>query len=139
MNNRIQRGNVAELAVASEASKRGYVVCLPISHNSHYDLIIDNGTLNRIQVKRVYKVNNHGSSVRCVEGRRIHSKQRWAYPEDSYDFLLACDVDTNDIWIIPFETTAKYKAQIYLDSKEEYRNQWSLLGYEHNQQSETIV
>lgn len=97
------------------------------------------GVLHRIQIKRVYRVNNHGTIMRCVEGRRIHSNQRWSYPADSYDFLMACDVDSNDIWIIPFKKATSYKAQIYLDSKNEYKNQWSLLRSDANQQLETIV
>lgn len=128
MNNRVQRGSVAELVVAAEASKRGFVVSMPISHNSHYDLILDNGKLYRVQVKRVYTVNNHGSLAKCVESRRISGKKRWQYPDDSYDFLVACDVDSNDTWIIPFEIATKYKAQIYLGSKDKYKNQWVLVG-----------
>lgn len=131
MNNRIQRGNVAELVVASEASKRNITVSMPISHNSYYDLILDiHQKLFRVQIKRVYLVNNHGRKIICVESRRISGKKRWAYPDTSYDFLLACNPDTNDIWFIPFEITKHYKAQIYLDTEKtnQYKNQWSLLG-----------
>lgn len=125
--NRITRGQVAELLVATEATKRGVTVSLPMSHNSHYDLILDSNKLFRGQVKRVYEVNNHGTKTKCVESRRIKGNSRWKYPDGSYDFLIACDCETNDIWFIPFEVANKYKAQIYLGSKDEYKNQWSLL------------
>lgn len=130
MNNRIQRGNVAELIVATEASRRGFVVLLPISHNCHYDLVIDNGNkLRRVQVKRAYKVDNHGKKTFCVESRRISGKKRLAYPDDGYDVLIAVDVDGNRLWIIPFCATKEYKAQIYLETEKATRflNDWSLI------------
>ena len=115
------------MVVATEALKNDFLVSTPISHNSHYDLIIDNGNLHKIQVKRVYSVNNHGRQMKCVESRRISGKNRKPYEDKSYDYLFACDVDTNDIWILPFKFASKYKAQIYLDSKDEYKNKWNLL------------
>lgn len=116
-NNRIQRGNVAELVVAAELSKRGYTVSLPISHNSHYDLIVDIGDkLVRLQVKRAYTQNNHGKTIRCVESRRISGKKRWAYRDNAFDYLVACDVDRSDVWFVPAEAASSYKAQIYLDA-----------------------
>jgi len=132
--NTVARGTEAELMVATQATKRGSVVCLPISHSSEYDLIIDNGKLNRIQVKRAYEVNNHGTKTMCVETRRIlvkHSGKKGSvanhYSEDGYDYLIAVDCENNIYWIIPKNITSQYKAQIYLSSKDDYKNQWSLL------------
>lgn len=146
--NTIARGTVAELLVSAELSKLGLTVCLPLNHNSEYDLVADshNG-LRKVQVKRAYKVNNHGTNVLCVETRRIlvkHSGRKGSvagkYSENGYDFLIACDVDTNNFWIIPREKTAQFKAQIYLTKgMEQYLNQWTLLGDYANQQSERIV
>ncbi len=131
--NRITRGTIAELIVSSEATKRGFNVCLPLSHNSSYDLIVDGKELYKIQVKRAYKVNNHGTKTLCVESRKIKGNQRWAYKETDYDFLIACDCETNDVWIFPYSMSSKYKAQIYLVSKKDYENQWTLLGDVVNQ------
>ena len=130
MNNRIQRGNVAELLVASEISKLGYVVCFPVSHNSHYDLVVDTGSkMIRVQIKRSYKVNSHGKNVSCVEGRRFSGGNSSRYPDNSYDTMIACDVDTNEFWIIPYSVASKYKAQIYLETedKSRFKNDWTLL------------
>jgi hypothetical protein len=128
MNNRIQRGNVAELIVASEASKRQYVVSLPISHNSHYDLLLDRlgiGKIIKCQVKRAYFNDNHGYKILCIESRRISGKRRYSYPCNSYDYLVACNVDNNDIWFIPKEVADGYKAQVYLGLKmNKYKNKW---------------
>jgi len=132
MNNRIQRGNVAELMVAAEASKRNFIVSIPLSHNSHYDLILDKGFgtgLICVQVKRAYLVEYHRKKTLCVEGRRISGGKRNVYPEKGYDYLIACNVDNGDVWIMPRHHTRQYKAQIYLETKQNncFKNQWSLL------------
>ena len=135
--NRVARGSEAELIVATYAVKNGFVVSFPISHSSEYDLIIDNGKLSRIQVKRAYKVNNHGKEVLCVETRRIlvkHSGLKGAvssrYSEKGYDFLVAVDCDNNCFWVIPKSATDEYKAQIYLTTEKmiQYKDKWSVLN-----------
>lgn len=135
-NNRVARGTEAEMMVATRAVKNGFTVCTPLSHASEYDLIIDSGKLHRIQVKRAYEVNNHGTKVLCIETRRIlvkHSGKKGSvagsYSIDGYDYLIAVDCDNDNYWIIPKCETSQYKAQIYLTSKQEkFKNQWSLLG-----------
>lgn len=135
--NTIQRGAIAELVVAAELTKKGCVVSLPLSHGSSYDLIVDiNNNLLRIQVKRAYSTNNHGSKALCVETRRIlvkHSSKKGSvarqYANDSFDFLIACDVDDNNFWIIPLNIVKSYKAQIYLNAarSKEFKNNWTFL------------
>ena len=135
--NTVARGTVAELMVATELSKSELTVCLPLNHSSEYDLIVDtNSGLKKVQVKRAYNVNNHGTKRLCVETRRIlvkHSGKKGSvvgrYSDNGYDFLVACDVDSNTFWVIPKSVASKYKAQIYLTAKmEQYKNQWSLVG-----------
>lgn len=148
MKNTVARGSEAELLVALIATQQGFTVSTPITHHSEYDLIIDTGMrLNRVQVKRAYEVNNHGSKVLCVETRRIlvkHSGQKGStassYSDNGYDFLIAVDCNNRSCWVIPREETRRFKAQIYLGSKmQPYFEQWNVLGDVVNQQSETIV
>src|SRR5688572_19292566 len=148
MKNTIARGSEVELIVATKAVKNGHTVSFPISHSSQYDLIIDAGKLNRIQVKRAYRVNNHGKHVLCVETRRIlvkHSGKRGSvaqrYNDNGYDFLIAHDCETDFSWVIPIAVAQKYKAQIYLETEklERFKEQWSVLADVANQQSETAV
>lgn len=136
-NNRVARGSEAELIVATYAVKNGFVVSLPISHSSEYDLIVDNGKLSRIQVKRAYKVNNHGKEAICVETRRIlvkHSGTKRSvagrYSDNGYDYLIAVDCDNDCFWIIPKIVTNGYKAQIYLNTEKmnQYKNEWAVLS-----------
>ena len=135
--NTIARGTVAELCVATELSKKEITICMPLNHSSEYDLIADTSKgLERIQVKRAYINNNHGYKQLCVETRRImvkHSGKKGSvaksYSQNGFDYLIACDVDNNNFWIIPIKKVLEYKAQIYLGSKmEQYKNQWSLVG-----------
>ena len=146
MKNTIARGQEAELMVSLIATQKEFVVSIPLNHSSEYDLIIDSGILNRIQVKRAYEVNNHGGKTFCVETRRIlvkHSGVKGSvassYTNNGYDFLIAVDCKNNKFWVIPKSIARLYKAQIYLgDKMNPYLSQWNLLG-EVNQQSETIV
>ena len=136
MKNTIARGSEAELMVSLVATQQGFSVSVPITHHSEYDLIIDSGKLSRIQVKRAYEVNNHGTKVLCVETRRIlvkHSGKKGSvagkYSDNGYDFLIAVDCKNRGFWIIPRIETARFKAQIYLTEKMQvFFEQWSLLG-----------
>lgn len=147
MKNTIARGSEAELMVSLVATQQGFTVSVPITHHSEYDLIIDSGKLNRIQVKRAYEVNNHGTKVLCVETRRIlvkHSGKKGSiarsYTDDGYDFLVAVDCKNKGFWIIPRAITAKFKAQIYFTEKMQvFFEQWSVLGGVANQSSETKI
>lgn len=137
MKNTVARGCEAELMVSLIATQQGLAVSLPITHNSEYDLIVDSGSkLSRVQVKRAYEVNNHGTKVLCVETRRIlvkHSGKKSSvanrYSENGYDFLIAVDCKNKGFWVIPRTETARYKAQIYLGEKmQKFFEQWNLLG-----------
>jgi len=145
MKNTIARGSEAELLVSLMATRKGFSVSTPLTHNSEYDLIIDAGELHRIQVKRAYEVNNHGTKVLCVETRRIlvkHSGKRGSiagkYSEFGYDYLIAVDCINNKFWIIHKSIVNKFKAQIYLGEKMSgFLEQWDVLGSVANQSSET--
>lgn len=135
MKNTIARGNEAELMVSLIAIKKGYIVSNPLNHSSEYDLIIDTGKLHRVQVKRAYEVNNHGTKALCVETRRIlvkHSGKKGSvassYSENGYDYLIAVDCVNSKFWIIHKLIASKFKAQIYLGEKmKDFLGQWDVL------------
>lgn len=135
MKNTIARGNEAELMVALDATRKGYIVSEPLNHSNEYDLIIDTGKLHRIQVKRAYEVNNHGTKVLCVETRRIlvkHSGKKGSiassYSDNGYDYLIAVDCDNSRFWVIHKSIASKFKAQIYLGEKMKgFLEQWHVL------------
>ena len=141
MKNTVARGSEAELMVSLVAVQQGFNISVPLNHHSEYDLIIDSGKLNRIQVKRAYEVNSHGYKRLCVETRRITVKHSGktgviakTYADDGYDFLIAVDCKNRGFWILPRAVTMKYKAQIYLGKeKQQFFEQWNLLGGGANQ------
>ena len=132
----ISRGTEAELMVCSLLTKNNFKVSLPISHDSQYDIIADNGEeLLKIQVKRAFIVKNKGYDSLVVETIRkmtrsfTHLKSRkQGYSQKGYDYLIACDLENNNFWIIP--KTVETKAQLYLnmDKYYKYKDNWSILN-----------
>jgi hypothetical protein len=145
----LSRGTEVELMVATELVKIGCTVCLPLNHENQYDLVVDNGKrLLKVQAKRAYIHSKGRPNTLCAESRRVlvkHSGDKRSvvrtYDDDGYDFLIACNVSSNEFWIIPRNETKRYKAQVYLTTKAMslFKNQWSLLECDCNQQLETTV
>jgi hypothetical protein len=47
-----QKGDLAELMVAADLRRRGYLICIPFGEDCDYDLVIErHGELERVQVK----------------------------------------------------------------------------------------
>ena len=95
----ISRGLEAEALVIAKLIGHGYHVNLPIAHNRPYDMIAENsaGEFKRIQVKRAHMNNTNKVktlSVSVVRGGI-------PYAADDFDFMIACDVESNRFWVIP--------------------------------------
>lgn len=133
----ISRGVEVELLVASILTQNGISVSLPVSHDNEYDIVADNGNnLLKIQVKRAFWIKNKDRDYLCVETKRQMTRHsdsikipKKDYSIKGYDFLITCDIENNDFWIIPREVTKEYKSQIYLniDKLFTYKDNWSLL------------
>lgn len=132
--NHVARGNTAELLVMYKASEQGFSVFLPITHDNRCDLILSNGSLFKIQVKRVYSATHlSGAIQQRVEGCRILNRRKdgrvWAekYLKGDYDYLAAACPKTNNVWLIPFDVANKYSRQVHLGkSLEIYKNNFDL-------------
>ena len=99
-------GTVSELIAASYFVRNNYIVSKPITDFHEYDLIVDDGTLKRVQVKTAYWDNSKKRYlVSCVtshirgNGKRYNKK----YSEGSFDILCAVEHKTNSIYLIPAE------------------------------------
>lgn len=138
MINQVMRGAETEMLVASKLIQKGANISFPISHHNEYDMIADiNNHLIKIQVKRAFIINSHGKEYLAIGTKRqmtrkssvsrIRTKE---YSDYGYDFLIACDVENQDFWIIPREYTIKYKSQIYLTTEHtiQFKNKWSVIG-----------
>lgn len=101
-----KQGTVSELIASAYFVQKGYVISKPINNLGEYDLIIDNGNLNRVQIKTAYWDNSKKrylislvtSHIRGF-GKRLNKK----YKLNSFDLLCAVQKETNSIYLIPIK------------------------------------
>lgn len=128
MNKQIEKhknGIVAELLAEAYFVGQGYTVSRPISKFSEYDLIVDNGTLKRVQVKSIYwdkSKNRHMLSLVTSHirgnGRRTNKK----YTMSSFDVLCAIESKSRATYLIPIKDIVGMRSMtIYLNDNEKYR------------------
>jgi hypothetical protein len=59
-----QQGNVGIGQAIAYFTKMGYTVCIPLTDSQNYDLIVENGTIQKVQVKTSnYVVKSGGYEV----------------------------------------------------------------------------
>lgn len=131
MSHSIKRGVTAEMLVASKLSELGLDISFPISHLTQYDIIYDNGNkLYKIQVKRAFNLKNKNYTYRSIDCGRKKSEGNITgkYSEYGFDFMIICDIDSNDFWIIP-RVIIGNKKQVYATSKSynQYKNNFVVL------------
>ena len=107
MLNSNHKGNVAELAIATEAAKLGLSVLKPLTEHERYDLAIGlAGRLLRVQCKWA---NYKGNVVRInLAGSRINRSGyvRSTYGADEIDALAAFCGDLDTCYLLPVEMVA---------------------------------
>lgn len=98
-------------------------------------MICDVGNeLIKIQVKRAFKIKNKGIDYlgvgckRQMTSRGVNKIRTQKYSNIGYDFLIICDVDNRDYWVISRNDVGN-KSQIYVTSKNylKYKNNFSIL------------
>lgn len=111
--NKQQQGAVSELLTASYFVQSGYLVSKPITDHWEYDLVVDDGTLKRVQTKTVYWDNSKKRYlISCVtshirgNGRRLNKK----YTESSFDIMVAIEPETLATYIIPVGVVAQRRS-----------------------------
>lgn len=97
-------GNMGELRIAYEFTKRGYIVSIPYGDIARYDLVVDSGKkIYRIQVKTIltktskenyYTIKNFSTSFR-------NSNIRKQYNDSEIDFVCVYLNDINKCLAIP--------------------------------------
>lgn len=116
-----KQGTVSELIASSYFVQQNYVVSKPINDFGEYDLIIDNGKLNRVQVKTAYWDNNKKRYLISLvtshirgNGRRPNKK----YQLSSFDLLCAVQKEANAIYLIPIkEIIGRRSITVYPNKK----------------------
>jgi hypothetical protein len=97
-------GAISELIAAAYFTEKEYVVSKPLTDFHEYDLIIDSGSLQRVQVKTVYWDNQKQRYlISCVTSHIRGNENRYnkKYREDSFDLLCAIERETQAIYLIP--------------------------------------
>jgi hypothetical protein len=98
-----QKGDTAELAVALDLRKRGYLVSFPYGEDSDYDLVVDrDGVLERVQVKYTSS-DGQVILVRCrsyslTKGKIKSTKY---YTAATVDWIAVFDATTDRCYYVP--------------------------------------
>jgi hypothetical protein len=97
------KGDLAELAVASDLLKRGYKIAFPYGEDWDFDLVICRaGTLERVQTKYATSdgcvVNVKCASHSLTNG---HVRATKKYTADMIDWLAVYDATTQQCFYIP--------------------------------------
>lgn len=88
------------LAIAYFGSN-GYVVSVPLNDTQDYDIIVDNGTLYKVQIKATSQLTEHGSY--CVDLRSKGGTKGVVYKtliETEVDYLFVLCADKT-MYLIP--------------------------------------
>ena len=99
-----QKGDFAELKVACDLRRRGYLVLIPFGEEAPYDIVIDrDGRLERVQVKYADRKGAASVEVRCYSQTVISGKVRsiTPYTADSIDWLALYEATSDRCCYIP--------------------------------------
>ena len=99
-----QKGDMAELAIALDLRRRGYVVSIPFGESAPYDLVLDRGAgpLERVQVKHG-RVRNGVVVIRCFSLTIASGKVRSVtpYTPDDVDWIAAWEPVSGRCFYVP--------------------------------------
>ena len=99
-----EKGDFAELKVACDLRRRGYLIAIPFGEESSYDLVVDrDGRLERVQVKYADRGDRSVIEVPCYSQTVINGKVRSVTPYTAkcIDWLAVYDVKTDRCFYIP--------------------------------------
>ena len=98
MSKTVIKGDLGQIRVMYEATRKGYTISVPTTSNSKYDLIIERkGRLERVQVKST-ESDGKTITVRC------QSKNKWSkhrYTSADVDCIICYDSTTDQTYYIP--------------------------------------
>ncbi len=104
-----KQGTVSQLLAAQFFIQKDCIVSIPITDFGEYDLIIDDGKLNRIQVKTIYWDNSKQRYlISCVTShiRGNYRRTNKKYTLMSFDYLLGVEKETQSYYLIPISEIA---------------------------------
>ncbi len=117
-----QKGDLAELKVATDLLSRGFRIAFPYGEDCDYDLICDTGDLHRIQVK--YAESGRGVlAVRCGSHSLTNGKvrRRKLYTAEMIDWIAVFDRTLDRCFYVPARELGNGRGLLHL-RLEEARN-----------------
>ena len=124
--NYTKQGNVGLGYSIAYYTSKGYIVALPLNDAQKYDLIYDNGKLNRVQVKTTRGKSKSGKFI--VQLKTVSGRKNLGFHPDKFDFLFVLTEDFK-MYEIPSIKLMNYKSAIVLNENfEEYKLNFKLLN-----------
>jgi prevent-host-death family protein len=124
-----QKGNVAELAIATEAARLGLSVLKPLTEHEPYDLAFDLGRrILRVQCKWA---NHNGDVVHIHVGRSRSSRRgyiRRTYREHEIDALAAYCQELDRCYLLPVDMVVG-KYVVHLRTSPPQNNQRAAINF----------
>jgi hypothetical protein len=118
-NNKSIAGNIGLGYAIAWYTSQGNIVSLPLTDTQDYDLIYDNGKLNKVQVKTTRHKQNgtYRASIKTSGGNQSWNKVIKKFDNDKVDELFVL-VETGDMYAIPSKDIDA-KSEISLGDKYE--------------------
>jgi len=144
-------GQVLELEFALECIRRGAVVSQPMGDNSHYDMLVDDGTtIHRVQIKkssvkdggRGYFVNITRKLPKMRPGDAGGSSKAVAYEDGQIDCIAT---KANGVWFFFGPGHLGKDATVYPDAAHDAyvgnhgKNKWGMVGLEAESELQNAV
>lgn len=93
-----QKGQIAHQKVILRAIEKGILVSEPIQHQARYDLVLDDGTLRRAQIKYAGRHQIKASGAVNLDLRKMGcSREYRTYDDNDFDVLLVYVPDIDQI------------------------------------------
>jgi hypothetical protein len=111
-----QKGDLAELKIATDLVAQGYRILLPFGEDHDYDLVIDDGSaFQRVQVKYTTS-DGDVVTVRCFSHSLTNGRVRVTkrYTADTIDWMAVWDATTDRCFYIPATLLGSGKSYVYL-------------------------
>lgn len=106
------KGNVGLGYCISYLTRLGYIVSLPLNDSQKYDLIFDNGKLNKVQVKSTSQIKNNNCFVKIESCTHNYNT---SFNKEDIDYLFVL-CENGDSYMIPSEVITS-KTSLSLGNK----------------------
>lgn len=123
--NTITKWRLGYNLVEKELLKRDWDLYVPILENTKIDCIaIKANIFIRMQIKILAK--DKSLPVRKISHNQGEYKI-FRYDASTIDFFIGVDLDTEDIYVVPVESSSKYSTSIGYRTLQSYKNAFNLM------------